>query len=75
MDEAEAASRAFPSIQLEAGAGLHVCLLGGGWEVWLNTEDADFTGLCLSVQPTREEAVAEAVTVLKQAIAALKGIV
>lgn len=72
MDENDRATRDYPSIELDAGASLHVCEHGGEWCVWLNVEDSTFTGLCLSVRPTRDAAVAEAVTVLEQAVEALQ---
>lgn len=73
MDECDRATRDYPPIDLPSGASLHVFDEGDGeWCVWLNVEDSTFTGLCLSVQPTRDGAVAEAVMVLEQAVEALQ---
>jgi hypothetical protein len=72
LDSAEAASARYPSIDLSTGYGVHVCYLhGSGWEVWLNTEVADFDGICLSAGETREAAIADARKVLAEVAAAL----
>jgi hypothetical protein len=72
MHETEIASERYPSVDV-AGHLLHVCEMGGEWQVWLNCEDADFTGLCLSAEPTRDAAVAEAVRVLEAVVDHLQG--
>jgi hypothetical protein len=46
---------------------------GGGWCVWLNTEVSDFDGLCIGLGKSRDEAVRDAVSVLKAATEALQG--
>jgi len=68
---AEAADR-FPQIIIR-DCGLHVCEIGGEWQVWLNTDDATFTGLCVAVGDTRDEAVAEALLTLEAALDKLQG--
>lgn len=52
----------FPPVLVE-GHLVHVFEEGGEFSVWLNTEDMAFTGLCIGVGKTREEAVAQAVAV------------
>jgi hypothetical protein len=63
LHETEVASLAQPSVLVE-GHLVHVCEMRGEWEVWINCEDANFTGVCIGVAPTREEAVAEALKVV-----------
>lgn len=41
------------------------------FEVWLNTDAGDFDGLCIGCGPTREIAVAQAISVLKEGLAKL----
>lgn len=71
MSAVDRAIEQYPSVLVE-GHLLHVCEMHGEWEVWLNTEDMEFTGLCVSVAPTREAAVAEAVRVFEAAAAELQ---
>lgn len=71
MHRTEIASQRHPS-ELVEGHLVHVCEIGGEWEVWLNCEDADFTGVCIGVGDTRDEAVAQAVKVLEAAAAHLQ---
>jgi hypothetical protein len=71
MHDVEVASERYPSV-LVAGHLLHVFETRGEWEVWLNTEDADFTGLCVSVAATRQDAIANAVRVFEAATEALQ---
>ena len=44
----------------------------GEWNVWLNTEVADFDGICLASGTNRDEARASARDALQQALEALK---
>jgi hypothetical protein len=71
MDAVHRAIEAYPAVLVE-GHLLHVCELHGEWEVWVNTEDAEFTGLCVSAAPTRDEAVSHAVKVLEAVVAQLQ---
>lgn len=61
----------YPSVLVE-GHLLHVCEMHGEWVVWLNTEDMDFTGLCVAAAPTRDAAVAEAVRVFEAVVVELQ---
>jgi hypothetical protein len=72
MDACRRASKDYPSVELPTGQLLHVFQQGGDWDVWLNCEDADFTGICLAVEGSRDAAVAEAVKVLEAAIEELQ---
>lgn len=75
MSAVDRATVDYPSVRVE-GCSIHVCEMGGpggDWEVWLNNEDHDFTGLCLSVGKTRDKAVADAVTALQAAVERLQG--
>jgi hypothetical protein len=72
MNEADDASARHPSIRV-GGCSLHICEIEGHWQVWLNTEDADFTGLCISSRKTRQKAVGEAVRTLEAALDRLQG--
>lgn len=68
----DALSEAFPSVEVH-GRGLHVYQdHGGGWCVWLNTECADFDGLCISVGSTRDKAIAGAVEILEAIVEQLQ---
>jgi hypothetical protein len=71
MHENERASESHPSVPV-GGCSLHVCQYDGEWQVWLNTCDADFTGLCVSVGRTRDIAIAEAVATLEAAVDVLQ---
>lgn len=71
MDSVDLATERYPQVMVE-GCGLHVCQIDGGWQVWLNTDDATFTGLCISAADTRDKAVAEAVATLEAAVEALQ---
>lgn len=53
----------YPAVLVE-GHLVHVFEEAGAWHVWLNTKDMEFTGLCIGVGASRDEAVAQAVTVL-----------
>lgn len=72
MEETERASQITPSIEV-AGHLLHVAKMNAGWEVWVNCEDMDFTGLCVGVGDTAKEAVQEAVTTLEAIVDRLQG--
>lgn len=55
------------------GCNLHVT--GGGAddvEVWLNTEVADFDGICIGGGESRRVAVADAIETLERALGILK---
>jgi hypothetical protein len=54
------------------GRVLHISKRGGFYEVWLNTEAADFDGLHIGEGETRDAAVADAVKTLESAVAALQ---
>ncbi|HYM24961.1 MAG TPA: hypothetical protein VEU08_17210 [Vicinamibacterales bacterium] len=43
MSQVDEAIEKFPSVMV-AGHLLHVCQIDGHWQVWLNCEDAEFTG-------------------------------
>lgn len=75
QDENDAASDAYPSIALRGESHcVHVYKAAdGAWDVWLNTEVADFDGLCLGSGPTRQVAVSRAVQVLEAATELLQG--
>lgn len=74
MSDTEQASEEYPSIELPTGQRLHVFRMRGGeeWEIWINFEGSDFTGLCVSVAKTRLEAVTEAIKVFSAAIVELQ---
>lgn len=67
MHQTEVASEQYPSVLIE-GVRVHVCEMDGDWEVWLNCEDMDFTGLCVSVGTTRDDALAQAVKSLEAVV-------
>lgn len=46
--------------------------MSNDFEVWLNTEIADFDGLCIGCGPTREKAVYDAAILLERASRALR---
>lgn len=56
-------SATFPSVEV-AGHRLHTFESAEGWEVWLNTEDRDFDGLCLAHGKTKRDVIIEARRVL-----------
>ncbi len=66
------ASEQYPSVLIERHL-LHVYEQGGEWHVWLNCEDMDFTGLCLGLGATRDEAVEQAVQALEAITEKLQG--
>jgi len=66
------ASKRYPSILIE-GHLLHVCEMSGEFEVWINCEDADFTGVCIGVGASRQVAVTQAVRVLEALLDKLQG--
>lgn len=75
VDSLDRASVTFPAVEVGRGHSLHVFqaeYLSRDWEVWLNTEVADFDGLCIGSAATREAAVAAAVEVLETALALLQ---
>lgn len=72
MKATERASEQYPSVLVEDHL-LHVCEMGDGWEVWINCEDADFTGLCVGWGATRDDAVARAVRALEAVVEKLQG--
>jgi len=72
MRAVDAAIAEYPAVLLPTGQRLHVFCQGGAWDVWLNCEDADFTGICVAVQGTRAEAVADAIRVFEAALHALR---
>jgi hypothetical protein len=71
-DHNDASSNAYPSRLTTAGNRVHVFERDGEWDVWLNTEDMDFTGLCIGSGETREAAVADAVAALEAAVEILQ---
>jgi hypothetical protein len=79
-DENARASRKYPSIAVDDaapdGAWLHVFAEDESeddWSVWLNAGDTDFSGMCIGTGATRDEAVADAVNGLEEAVARLQG--
>ncbi len=44
---------------------IHIFEVDGEWQVWLNNQSEDFTGLCVCVGSTRDEAVAQAVAIFE----------
>lgn len=73
MHETEIASQKFPSVALSTGERLHVFEMSPStWEIWLNCEDSDFTGICVAVGDTRADVVAAAVKVFEAAVAELR---
>lgn len=59
---------------LDTGHTLHVYYdgLAGSYDVWLNTEVADFDGVCIATGSTLAEAIASAKTALQLALAQLQ---
>lgn len=72
MESTVIASRDYPSVVVN-GCTLHICQIDGEWQIWLNTEDADWTGVCISAGHTRDEAVSDAVKTLEDALEILQG--
>jgi hypothetical protein len=71
-DRHAAASDTYPS-SLVAGHRLHVFKWDvNDWQVWLNTEEMDFDGICIGVGQTRGKAVAEAVIALEAVLEKLQ---
>lgn len=62
----------FPAVLVARRHLLHVFEEYGQWKVWLNTEDMEFTGLCVGVGATREAAVAQAMEGFTAAITELQ---
>lgn len=54
------------------GRELHVIGSTDDVEVWLNTEVADFDGICIGGGESRKQAIADAITTLEQALAELR---
>jgi hypothetical protein len=71
MASVDEATEKYAQVEV-GGCGLHICFIDGEWQVWLNTEDATFTGLCVSAGPTRQAAIADAVATLEAAVAHLQ---
>ena len=71
MDEADRATAEYPQIVVES-CGLHVCCVGGAWQVWLNAPDATVTGWCISSEQTRADAVRVAVRILESVVDVLQ---
>lgn len=71
MERVDRAREGFPTRELD-GASLHVCMMGEEWQVWLNCEQSEFTGLCVSIGLTRQAAVTDAVRILEAAVDALQ---
>lgn len=71
MAATDLASAQYPSV-LVKGHLLHVCENAGEWEVWINCEDRDFTGVCVGAAWTRQAAVQQAVTVLEAVLVELQ---
>lgn len=67
MSATRAASDTYPSVLIE-GHLVHVCLNADEWEVWINCEDMDFTGLCIGVGLTRDIALKEALRALESIV-------
>lgn len=65
--EQDTASEAYPSVALSTGERLHVFRMSDGWQVWLNTEVADFDGVCVASGDIRDDAVSQAVAVFEAA--------
>lgn len=70
MHDTEVASERYPSVPVD-GCSLHVFETRGEWEVWLNNEDHDFTGLCVCVGPSRAHAITEARRMLNAVLVVL----
>jgi hypothetical protein len=58
--------------RLSTGNLLHVAMIDGEWEVWLNTDIQNFDGLCIGAGKSRDAAVTDAVAVLEAATDALQ---
>lgn len=54
------------------GNELHITGQHGDIEVWLNTEVADFDGVCIGGGESRQEAVTDGIAILERALKALK---
>jgi hypothetical protein len=73
MARVDAAVEKYPAIELSTGQRLHVFEQDGEWDVWLNCEDADFTGICVAAgHRSRDAAIAQAVKVFEAAADALQ---
>lgn len=70
MSHVDQAVDKYPAVRLSTGQRLHVFADANEteWEVWLNCEDMDFTGICVAVARTRQEAVTEAMRVFEAAV-------
>ena len=69
--DSDVASEDFPAIPLTTGHSLHVFAMGGYWQVWLNTQPADFNGLRVAMGRTYEDAINAALQVFARASDAL----
>lgn len=64
LSQNDLASQEYPSV-LIAGHLVHLSCKDGEWELWINCEDADFTGVCIGVGQTRDEALAMGIRVIE----------
>lgn len=71
MAAADYAREHFPSVPVGHGS-LHVCNYDGDWQIWLNCEDSEFTGLCLASCVSKQAALTEATATLEAALDALQ---
>ncbi len=71
VERNDAISELYPAVLID-GHLVHVFTEGREWCVWLNTEDTEFSGLCIGVGATRDEAVAQAVKVCEAVAAHLQ---
>lgn len=62
-DRQEDVTVKYPSV-LVNGHLVHVYQEDETWHVWLNTQDMEFTGLCIGVGPSRDAAIGKALAVL-----------
>ncbi len=59
MEAQEKASANYPAVLID-GHRLHVCETDRRWEVWVNTDERDFDGICIAVGSSRDSAVGSA---------------
>jgi hypothetical protein len=67
QDDNDELSRRPPSVTI-GSTRVHVCRDDDRWQAWLNTEVADFDGLCIGLGPTESAARAAAIRTLAAAI-------
>lgn len=70
-EENDEAEEQYPPVLVD-GHLLHIFKRDDEWDIWLNTEDLCFTGLCIGTGKTRDEAVAQAVRALEAAVEELQ---